>query len=359
VGEVLHVPIDELDRYYTTPFGIVMAPDKTVAYVSTTGSDSITVIDIPRMLAHVRAANRRRLATDLSASANYVSARIPVGLGPKGLALSPGGKRLYVANQTGDTISIIDTAARKVSGTMTLEGPATLSAQRRGERLFYSSRFAFQGHMGCASCHLEATFDGMSWDLEPDGFGKDIVDNRLLEDVEDTAPFKWNGQNVDLEMECGPRTEKFFWRSESYTPSQLSDLVAFVNAMALRPNRDRLPNGELTPTQERGKAMFERTRRKDGTLIPERNQCAGCHSGSHYTNQEFADVGSGKPTDRSPRFDTPQLNNVALTGPYLHDGSARSLEEIWTVFNPKDTHGVTNDLAKDELNDLIEYLKRL
>ena len=58
-------------------------------------------------------------------------------------------------------------------------------------------------------------------------------------------------------------------------------------------------------------------------------------------------------------IDVPQLTNIALTAPYLHDGSARTLEEIWTVFNPKDTHGVTNDLQKDELNDLIEYLKTL
>ena len=89
------------------------------------------------------------------------------------------------------------------------------------------------------------------------------------------------------------------------------------------------------------------------------NQCAVCHSGPHYTNQKLANVGTGKPTDRSPLIDVPQLSNIALTAPYLHDGSARSLEEIWTVFNPNDTHGVTNDLQKDELNDLIEYLKTL
>jgi hypothetical protein len=29
------------------------------------------------------------------------------------------------------------------------------------------------------------------------------------------------------------------------------------------------------------------------------------------------------------------------------------------VFNPNDRHGVTNDLQKDELNDLIEYLRIL
>jgi cytochrome c peroxidase len=71
------------------------------------------------------------------------------------------------------------------------------------------------------------------------------------------------------------------------------------------------------------------------------------------------DVGTGKATDRSPLVDTPGLNNVVNSAPYLHDGSARTLEEIWTVFNPADRHGVTNDLTKDELNDLIEFLKTL
>jgi len=361
VGEVVQIPIDELDRYYTPPFAIVLAPDKSTAYVSTTGSDSVTVIDIRSLLSLIHSlgpAERRALANDLSASANYVVARIPVGHGPKGLALSADGKRLYVANRTGDTISVIDTAARRVISELPLGAP-TPTPERRGERVFFNAGFAFQGHFGCANCHIEATFDGLSWDLEPDGFGKDYVDNRLLEDVADTGPFKWNGSNPNLETECGPRTEKFFYRSESYDGYQLSDLVSFIKSMPLRPNRYRLSNGELTPAQERGKAIFERTRRKNGTPIPALNQCAVCHSGPHYTNQKLADVGTVKPTDRSPLIDVPQLSNIVLTAPYLHDGSARSLEEIWTVFNPNDTHGVSNDLQKDELNDLIEYLKTL
>jgi YVTN family beta-propeller protein len=359
IGEVVQIPIDELDRYYTPPFAIALAPDKSTAYVSTTGSDSVTVIDISSLLSLIRGMNtaeRRALANDLSAAANYVVARISVGHGPKGLALSPDGKRLYVANRTGDTISVVDTASRRVISDLSLGAP-TPTPERRGERIFFNAGFAFQGHFGCANCHIEATFDGLSWDLEPDGFGKDYVDNRLLEDVADTAPFKWNGANPNLETECGPRTEKFFYRSESYDGWQLSDLVSFIKSMPLRPNRYR--NSELTPAQERGKVVFERTRRKNGTPIPEMNQCAVCHSGPHYTNQKLANVGTAKPTDRSPLIDTPQLSNIALTAPYLHDGSARSLEEIWTVFNPNDTHGVSNDLQKDELNDLIEYLKTL
>jgi hypothetical protein len=59
--------------------------------------------------------------------------------------------------------------------------------------------YAFGHQFGCANCHIDSTFDGLSWDLEPDGFGVDIVDNRMLEEVKDTAPYKWNGGNPDLQ----------------------------------------------------------------------------------------------------------------------------------------------------------------
>ena len=44
VGAPVQIPIDELDRYFTPPFGVAIAPDKSAIYVSTTGSDSVTVI---------------------------------------------------------------------------------------------------------------------------------------------------------------------------------------------------------------------------------------------------------------------------------------------------------------------------
>lgn len=357
-GGTVEVPLDELDRYFARPWGIAIAPDKLRLFVTTEGSDSITVIDVTRLLEFVRA-HRRSFANDLSASANYVVARIPVGHNPRGIVLSRDGKQLYVSNRLDDSIGVIDASTYKVATTIDLGGPKTVTPLRRGERIFYSARYAFQSQFGCANCHIDATFDGLQWDLEPDGFGVDIVDNRSLEDLMGTEPFKWNGGNPDLPTECGPRTEKYFFRSQSYNEQELTDLVTFVFSIPARPNRYRLPNGELTPAQERGKAIFERTHYKDGRPIPETNQCAFCHSGRKYTNQKLADVGTGKATDRSPLVDTPHLPDVAYSAPYLHDGSARSLEEIWTVFNPKDTHGVSNDLTKDELNDLIEYLRTL
>jgi YVTN family beta-propeller protein len=352
------VPLDELDHYYSYPFGVAVSLDASRIYVGHAGADVVSVIDTERLLNYSRAQSKS-FANDLSASSNYVVARIPVGHNPRGILLSPDGKQLFVANRMDDSISVINTADNAVSQVIDLGGPQTIKPLRKGEIIFNSAKYSFQGQMACANCHIDGTFDGMEWDLEPDGFGKDIVDNRLIEDLPGTEPFKWNGGNPDMPTECGPRTEKFIYRSQSFSAGELADLVSFIQAMPPRPNRNRSRNGELTATQERGKAIYFRTVDKQGQAIAETNQCASCHSGAKYTSQKQFDVGTGKPSDRSPVIDTPQLVNVSLTAPYLHDGSARSLEEIWTVFNPNDQHGRTNDLTKDELNDLIEYLRTL
>jgi hypothetical protein len=106
-----------------------------------------------------------------------------------------------------------------------------------------------------------------------------------------------------------------------------------------------------------GAAIFSRAVDKFGKPIPLTNRCSYCHSGPLGTNNKLFDVGTRRPTDDSGLLDTPQLIKIALTAPYLHDGSAATLEEIWTIYNLHDQHGRTNDLTKDELNDLIEYLR--
>lgn len=357
-GGLMQVPIDELDRYFALPFGVAIAPDKSKVFVSAAGSNTVTVISVPALFRFARERNTS-FTNDLSASANYVIARIPTGRNPRSIVLSPGGATLYVADRMDDTITVIDAKTDRVVSTIDLGGPKAITAARRGERNFNDAHFAFQGQFSCANCHLDSTFDGIEWDLEPDGFGIDIVDNRSIEDLPGTQPFKWNGGNPDLPTECGPRTAKFFYRAQGYNARELTDLVTYISSLPPRPNRYRTADGELTPAQERGKAIFERTRYKDGRPIPENQQCAFCHSGPKFTNNQSFDVGSGKPTDRSPLVDVAHLHGIAYSAPYLHDGSARSLEEIWTIFNPKDTHGITNDLTKDELNDLIEYLRIL
>ena len=356
VRHTVEVPLDELERFASQPFGVAIAPDKSRIYVTSGGSEMVTVIDVPRLMRYIHA-HPAPFVTDLSASANYVVSRIAVGLNPRGLAVTRDGGRLLVANRLDDTIDVINTRSNRVTATIKLDGPSSVSALRHGEQTFYTARYSFQGQIGCANCHIDSTFDGLQWNLEPDGFGRNIVDNKLIEGIKGTEPYKWTGTNPNIPTECGPRTEKYFWRSENYDDLTLADLTVYIRSLNPRPNRWKLPGYELTRAQEQGKAIFERSVDKFNKPIPESNRCVFCHSGPKGTNQKLSDVGTKKALDNPGLFKSPPLTNIALTAPYLHDGSARTLEEIWTIYNPQDRHGRTNDLAKDELNDLIEYLR--
>jgi len=78
--------------------------------------------------------------------------------------------------------------------------------------------------------------------------------------------------------------------------------------------------------------------------------------------EELGELGAYFFTDTGARkraFDTPHLNNIYDSAPYLHNGAAPTLEEIWTRFDQLGLHGTTGDLTRQQLNDLIAYLKSL
>jgi len=151
----------------------------------------------------------------------------------------------------------------------------------------------------------------------------------------------------------------FFTRLAPFSPEELSALDNYICTIPRPPNRYRPVGAPLTEAQRRGRAVFHRTTTNDGRRIPKENQCATCHFPPLFTDRNLHDIGSRQALDSHAKFDTPHLNNIYDSAPYLHNGIAETLEEIWTRYNPRDTHGVTNDMTKDQLNDLIEYLKTL
>ena len=46
VGGTVQIPLDELDRYYALPWGVAITPDKSKIFLTTAGSQSVTVIDV-------------------------------------------------------------------------------------------------------------------------------------------------------------------------------------------------------------------------------------------------------------------------------------------------------------------------
>jgi cytochrome c peroxidase len=60
-----------------------------------------------------------------------------------------------------------------------------------------------------------------------------------------------------------------------------------------------------------------------------------------------------------PAYDTPTLHGLYRTGSYLHHGKATTLAEVLTTYNHDDKHGKTSQLSKQQVGDLVEFLKAL
>lgn len=361
-GRVVQLPLDEVNVFYADPSYVAFTPDGRYAFVSHGGVDRVTVIDVPVLRAMVRdtpAATLASYTNNLAISARYVVKRIPTGINPRGMALSPDGRTLYVAERLNDRIAVIDVEQMEMTAAIDLGGPEHISIFRRGEQVFHSAAATLQTQFSCRSCHPNSQVDNLQYDFEPDGIGLNPVDNRSLLGIRDTAPFKWTGKNTSLYMQCGIRFARFLTRTEPFPMTDLNALVAYIGSLPVGHNRRAAENGELTAAQQRGKEIFERSHTVDGVEIAEGNRCITCHPGPYFTDRRKADVGSGSPGDTVSVFDTPQLNNLVDTAPYLHDGKALTLEEIWTIYSPEDTHGVTSDVGKEGLNDLIHYLRTL
>lgn len=109
-------------------------------------------------------------------------------------------------------------------------------------------------------------------------------------------------------------------------------------------------------------------------------KCKTCHGGPMLSDQGFHNIGVGmdrprpdigreavtnEPKDRG-RFKTPTLRNVALTWPYMHDGSETTLTDVVAFYNrgglpnPNlDIFVMPLELTGDEQKDLVAFLEAL
>jgi YVTN family beta-propeller protein len=362
--QISEVLLDDIDHYYADGFGVAATPDGHYALVTASGSNLVSIVDtsgLRTLLLNITPTRRLELANRLDSANKFVAGRLSTGRNPTDVVISPDGRFAYIANRMDDTISVLDMTRRQPAATIDLGGPRQLSRIRRGQQLFFDASHCYQGQMACATCHPhEGLSDGLAWSLETPQLGRDVVENRTLYSIEGTEPFKWNGKNPDLETQDGPRTAMYIFRSQGFSPSEVDDLVGYIVSLHLARNPHLAADGQLTSAQVRGQSLFFRDKTNSRAPISPLQQCPTCHSPlTHFTSKIQIDVGTATKFDTITAFDVPQLEGAVMKPPYLHNGEALEMEEIWTRFNPDDRHGLTSDMNKAQLNDLIEYLKTL
>ncbi len=295
------------------------------------------------------AKNRELLVNDLTALyvAGLLEKKALKGKGPRGVDLSPDGKTLAVAAYYSGQVDLVETAKGAVVKSVALGPAPEPSLVRRGEAIFHDATYCFQHWLSCATCHPnDARADGLNWDLLNDGIGNPKNTKSMLYAYE-TPPAMALGVRANMEVATRAGFVHILFREPSQ--DELDAVNAYLRSLRPAPSPYRTPDGGLTERARRGKELFE----------SEATKCTACHSGSFLTDKRLYNVGTRGEYDTVDEFDTPTLYEMWRTGPFLHDGSVLTLEEVLTTRNAQDKHGVTSKLSKEDVQALVEYLLSL
>jgi cytochrome c peroxidase len=262
---------------------------------------------------------------------------------PLGCAFLPDGQQIAVANALGNEVQLVDWDAGEVVRSIPLGGPKEPTLARKGEKIFYDGYRSWHDWFSCATCHAEGHTNGGIYDTLNDGRYGNPKKTLSLRGVTKTGPWTWHGHETDLKQAL----QASFTRTMSkpkLDPQELEAVVAFLES------NDFLPPPRDVPAEavRRGQALFQD------------RGCATCHVEPTYTVDEVMKVGLESPDDVFKKgFNPPSLRGVTKRGPWLHDGRAKTLEEVFLQHHRPSKLSGRPDLTAPELGELLAFLRSL
>ncbi len=255
-----------------------------------------------------------------------------------------------------------------------LDNPTTAEKVALGERLFFDRALSRDRTVSCSSCHDVHSGSGADNRATAQGIGAQL--GRRNSPTVWNAAFQsllfWDGRATSLEEQAkGPLVNpsemgmpslaaveervkanpayqaefaRVFGNAKPITIERIADAIAAYERTLITPDTpyDRFVRGDLTalkPAQIRGMGLFQSV------------GCINCHSGPNFSSASIFDnkaplrIFPAHPTPYEKKYllthdsgaaaagsergiwRIPSLRNVALTGPYFHNGAVADLEE--------------------------------
>ena len=259
-----------------------------------------------------------------------------------------------------------------------------------GRLLFHDKRLSKDGTVSCSSCHKQefafadtnAVSPGVNGRL---GFrnaptlGNVIFQDRLfmegglpslevqvLSPIKDTSEMAHNVNELCKNLAEDPVYDSLahITYARDFDPYVLTRSISafertFITNNSKYDKELEEPGLHYSELENKGKELF----------FSEKTQCSACHNGPNFTNGEFHNIGlyeiyedkgryrlTLEPSDRG-KFKVPSLRNIALTAPYMHDGSIQNLEEVVMHFNEGGaSHATKSEFVKPLNLDSIEIV---
>ena len=306
------------------------------------------------------------------------------------------------------------------------ENPLTRAKIELGRQLYFDPRLSVDSTVSCASCHdpsmgyTAQTKTGVGIKGQAGGRNSPVAFNRILSDKQ-----FWDGRAGSLEeqaigpienpIEMGFTHEGVVKRLaslpvyakqfETIFGSVTIDAVgkaiaAFERVLVTAPSpydyneqwrafkdlepEDLEDDPELAELYAEAAAgikshfMSDSAKRGREIFFTEKGNCTACHVGANLADEKYHNIGVGmdqdtpdigrhavtKDTVDTGAFKTPTVRNVALTAPYMHDGSMATLEEVVEWYD-KGGHSSKHlsskirplKLTDQEQADLVEFMK--
>lgn len=328
------VVTDEPERGAAGIWDIVC--DEDAIYTAHSGTHEVSVIDHKAMRdKFVKYPHKEVLDYDLNFLYN-IRQRIPLeGNGPRKLLLRDG--KLMSQTYFTDIFNTLDTETLEVSA-VNMNPNRIESSSNTGERVFNDAVHCFQNWQSCNGCHPgDARIDAMNWDLMNDGVGNPKNCKSLLFSHV-TPPSMISGirETAEAAVVAGFRFIQFY----ELDPELAEHVNDYLKSLKPVPS-PYLVDGKLSEKAKEGRKVFEKLK------------CGDCHNGPYFTDQKMHRIGQDIEFEKG--WDTPTLREVWRTAPYLFDGRAATMEEVFSVHK----HGIDQKVSKKDIEALTEYVNSL
>jgi cytochrome c peroxidase len=278
------------------------------------------------------------------------------------------------------------------------DNPTTADKVTLGRQLFFDPRLSGDNKMSCATCHLpEKSFsDGLP---QAKGAGGKVLKRNTpsLLNVGFYSTFLWDGRVRSLEeqallpIQSPDEMNQNLDELEKKLNAVPGYVSQFQSVFGTRVTRDGIAKAlaAFQRTLVTGPSPYDRYLAGDQKALSEEARrgmalffgdagCSRCHQGPLLSDEKFyrlgvsQDLGRGVVTGKKEdqyRLRTPSLRNVARTGPYMHDGSQKTLGDVVTYYYryvPRSgPEGTSLDIepllgnSLTEVGDLIAFLESL
>lgn len=271
-----------------------------------------------------------------------------------------------------------------------------------GKKLFFDRRLSGDGTMSCATCHNPALgwTDGLPTarglkgkvlrratpTLLNSGYNilqmwdgrKKTLEEQAIAPMKSALEMNVNSNKLLRWLQSDAEYKKLFnkaYPNEKIGTATLSKAIAAFERTLVSNNSafDRWVKGDKKAMSKQQINGFK--------LFTGKAKCVVCHAAPNFTDNGFHNIGLASWGKQNPdlgrfkqrplaimkgAFKTPTLRDIALTAPYFHDGSAKTLKQVVDFYV---SGGVikTNlspnlskiELSKSERESLVAFLKAL